>query len=155
MFDFIFAVIAIGIGGQNAPTDGIAAPLVPQRPQTAQAPATSGKPDRPDAPAAPSKPALPAAFDMSVVPPGLAAEDQTPSGRFTTAAEVKPILDVTRGSWVAVRDYNGQDYVYVTHLWSWRCGLAAMAISVNDQAMQNWPMPPCHVDVCAECDSGE
>ncbi|MFC6640566.1 hypothetical protein [Sulfitobacter profundi] len=72
----------------------------------------------------------------------MVAEDQTPTGRFTTAAEVKPILNATRGNWIAVREYDGQDLVYVTHLWSWRCGLAAMAIAVNDAPMQNWPMPP-------------
>lgn len=83
-------------------------------------------------------------FNMSVVPAGLQAEPQTPSGKFTTAAEVKPILEATKGNWVAVRDYDGKDWLYVTHLWSWRCGLKAMAISVNGETMQNWPMPPCH-----------
>ena len=83
-------------------------------------------------------------FNMSVVPAGLQAEPQTPSGKFTTAAEIKPILDATRGNWVAVRDYDGKDWLYVTHIWSWRCGLKAMAISVNGETMQNWPMPPCH-----------
>ncbi|UWR17271.1 hypothetical protein K3754_12690 [Sulfitobacter sp. M368] len=81
---------------------------------------------------------------MAVVPAGLVAEPQTPTGKFTTAAEVKPILNATKGNWVAVRDYDGNDLLYVTHLWSWRCGLAAMAISVNNEPMQNWPLPPCH-----------
>ncbi|MFK7835326.1 MAG: hypothetical protein AB8B60_03825 [Sulfitobacter sp.] len=84
------------------------------------------------------------AFNMSVVPAGLVAEPQTPSGKFTTAVEIKPILEATKGNWVAVRDYDGKDWLYVTHLWGWRCGLKAMAISVNNEAMQNWPLPPCH-----------
>lgn len=84
------------------------------------------------------------AFNMAVVPQGLVAEPQTPSGKFTTAAEVKPILDATKGNWVAVRAYEGKDWLYVTHIWGWRCGLKAMAISVNGETMQNWPLPPCH-----------
>ena len=97
-------------------------------------------------PAAPTT-AAPAApeYNMAVVPAGLVAEPQTPSGKYTTAAEVKPILTATRGNWVAVREYNGKDLLYVTHLWGWRCGLHAMAISVNDEPMQNWPLPSCHM----------
>ncbi len=83
-------------------------------------------------------------FNMAVVPAGLVADPQTPSGKFTTAAEVKPIMEATKGNWVAVRDYDGKDWLYVTHIWSWRCGLKAMAISVNGETMQNWPLPPCH-----------
>lgn len=105
------------------------------------------------APAAPAEPAAPApalaaasiGFNMAVVPAGLIAEDQTPSGKFTTAAEVRPILEATKGNWVAVREYDGKDWLYVTHLWGWRCGLAAMAISINNEPMQNWALPPCHM----------
>lgn len=84
-------------------------------------------------------------FDMRVVPAGLEAEPQTPTGKFTTATEVRPIMDATRGNWVAVREYNGQDLLYVTHIWGWRCGMKAMAISVNGEPLQNWPLPPCHL----------
>lgn len=97
--------------------------------------------------AAPAAPTAPAAqeFNMAVVPAGLVADPQTPTGKFTTAAEVKPILDATKGNWVAVREYDGKDLLYVTHLWGWRCGLHALAISVNDEPMQNWPLPACHM----------
>ncbi|MFK7876926.1 MAG: hypothetical protein AB8B71_14275 [Paracoccaceae bacterium] len=77
---------------------------------------------------------------------GLQAEDQTPTGRFTTATEVKPILGATRANWVAVREYGGQDLVYVTHLWAWRCGLAQMKLSINGTAPEIWPLPACHLD---------
>jgi len=76
----------------------------------------------------------------------LVAEDQTPSGKFLTATEVKPILTATRANWVAVREWEGQDLVYVTHLWSWRCGLLEMQVSVNGNPAQVWPMPACHLD---------
>ncbi len=68
---------------------------------------------------------------------------------FTTAAEVKPILAATRANWVSVREYEGQDLLYVTHLWSWRCGLDGMRIGVNGAEPVIWPMPPCHEDQAA------
>ncbi len=71
------------------------------------------------------------------------AEPQVPSGKFTTAAEVKPILGMTRGNWIAVREFDGQDLFYVTHLLSWRCGLHQMRYGLNGGPMQVWPMPPC------------
>ena len=77
------------------------------------------------------------------------AEDQTPSGKFLTATEVKPILGMTRASWIAVREYDGQDLLYVTHLLSWRCGLHEIRYAVNGGPMQVWPMPPCLTDTAA------
>ena len=84
-------------------------------------------------------------MDMSVVPTGLTAEPQTPTGQFTTAAEIRPIMDATKPAWVSLREYEGQDVLAVTSIWSWRCGLAAMAISLNNEPMQNWPLPSCHM----------
>ncbi|MGX9354837.1 hypothetical protein ACS3SW_06650 [Roseobacteraceae bacterium S113] len=77
------------------------------------------------------------------------AEDQTPTGRFLTAAEVRPILGATRANWVAVREFNGQDLVYVTHLLAWRCGLYEIGYSINEEPEVLWPMPACHVDSAA------
>ncbi len=96
--------------------------------------------------AAPAAPAPDTSqFNMDVVPAGLTADPQTPTGKFTTAAEVKPIMDATRGNWVAVREYDGGDLVYVTHIWGWRCGMHAMAISINDEPLRDWPLPECHM----------
>lgn len=138
--DTVTAGEGVVIGGSNAATASVAAvPAVPAQPAT---PATPAVPATPSTAVAASGPTQ--NFNMAVVPQGLLADPQTPSGKFTTATEIKPILAATKGNWVAVRDYDGKDWLYVTHLWSWRCGLAAMAISVNGETMQNWPMPPCH-----------
>ena len=74
------------------------------------------------------------------------AEPQEPTGQFTTATEVKPILNLTRNNWIHVREFNGQDLVYVTHLWSWRCGLLDMKVGINGAAPEAWPLPQCHMD---------
>ena len=165
MIDFFFVIMAAGINSADgAGTEGaVAAEVAPIAIIEPQAPAlptvdlgagvivgqgvvSEGVIVAPTAPVtiAPVTPQV-SGMNMAVVPVGLVADPQTPSGKFTTATEVKPILNATKGNWVAVREYNGQDLLYVTHLWSWRCGLHAMAISVNDEPMQNWPLPECHM----------
>jgi len=76
----------------------------------------------------------------------LVAEPQVPTGKFTTAVEVKPILNATRGNWINVREYDGKDLLYVTHLWSWRCGLLEMRVGINGNTPEPWPLPACHMD---------
>lgn len=77
------------------------------------------------------------------------AEDQTPSGKFLSATEVRPILGMTKGNWIAVREFNGQDLLYVTHLLSWRCGLHQIEYALNDGPYEVWPMEPCYADEAA------
>ncbi len=70
-------------------------------------------------------------------------EDQTPTGRFLTATETKPILGATKANWIGVREWEGQDLIYFTQLLAWRCGLYEIRYAVNGGAMQNWPVPAC------------
>lgn len=129
MFDFLLFVVAAAVqtsAGSNA--DAPAPSAVPEAEATAQAE---------------SSPAVP----VFLAPESkLTAEPQVPTGKFTTAVEIKPILGATRGNWIAVREYGGQDVLYVTHLWSWRCGLVQMKIGLNGAAPEVWDMPPCHED---------
>jgi len=62
---------------------------------------------------------------------------------FTTAAEVRPILTATKANWVALREYEGQDLLYFTHLMSWRCGLSEARYAVNGAAPAVWPLGDC------------
>lgn len=64
---------------------------------------------------------------------------------FTLAAEVRPILAMTRANWVSLREYDGADLVYFTHLLAWRCGLTEIRYGLNGAAPSTvFAMEPCH-----------
>jgi hypothetical protein len=73
--------------------------------------------------------------------PGMAAAQQ-----FTTAQEVRPILQATKAQWIAVRNYEGQDWLYFTNILSWRCGLSEIHFTVNDGDEEQLDAEECHMD---------
>ena len=67
--------------------------------------------------------------------------------QFTEAEQVRPILEATRGNWVAIREFGGKDLLYFTHLLAWRCGLDRIEFALNDaEEFTEWPMPECRMD---------
>ena len=80
---------------------------------------------------------------MALAEGDYAKEDQSPTGKFLTATEVRPILEATRANWVAVREYNGLDLLYFTHLLSWRCGLHEVRFALNGGESRVFDLPPC------------
>lgn len=74
-------------------------------------------------------------------------EPQVPTGQFTTAVEIRPIVDATKASWIAVRLYEGQDLLYFTQLISWRCGLWDIRYGLNGAPpTELFNLEPCHSD---------
>ncbi|MCX7566383.1 hypothetical protein OS189_08515 [Sulfitobacter sp. F26169L] len=141
MFDFVFALLAIAAASNPSPqtsegsgeTAAASSVVIGNGVQIGAGVISEGLPYSSE-------------IDTSVIPQTLVADLQNPEGKFTTATEVKPILTATKANWVAVREYGENDLVYVTHLWSWRCGLGAMAIAINDAPLQDMPLPACHTE---------
>lgn len=72
-------------------------------------------------------------------------EPQIATGQFTTALEVRPILGMTKSNWVGVREFDGQDLVYFSHLLAWRCGLWDIRYGINGAPADTVvAMEPCH-----------
>lgn len=78
------------------------------------------------------------------LPLALAASGPVLAGQFTTAAEVRPMLDATKSGWISVREYDGKDLLYFTNLLAWRCGLDDIRYSVNGGAETEWDGEPCY-----------
>jgi len=70
--------------------------------------------------------------------------------QFLTAAEVKPILEMTQANWVGVRVFDGNDLLYFTHLVTFRCGLEEVFYGLNGEVPSTpLPMEPCHEGTAA------
>lgn len=83
--------------------------------------------------------ALVLAFALALPLPSVAQD-------FTTSAGVKPILDLIRPQWVAIRPYEGQDLLYMTTLLTYRCGIEQIRFSYNGGPLQVWEGEPCWRD---------
>ncbi len=70
-----------------------------------------------------------------------------PAQSFSTGPELRPILELTRASWLAIGTQTGQDLLYFTQLLAWRCGLESIRYGINGAAPETaFPMEPCHTD---------
>jgi hypothetical protein len=73
---------------------------------------------------------------------GAGAQQQS---RVMPLEQVKQILEMTKDSWVAFRNYDGRQLYYLTHLVAWRCGIREVRYSENSDSLdQEWPLPPCN-----------
>ena len=48
-----------------------------------------------------------------------------------------------------MREWDGQDLLYFTHLESWRCGLDQVRYFVNEGKPRIWQMEECYIDTNA------
>lgn len=89
--------------------------------------------------------ALSIVFALGLALPLPLASPATAQG-FTTSAQVKPILELIRPQWVAIRPYEGQDLLYMTTLLTYRCGIEQIRFSFNNGDLQVWEGEPCYRD---------
>lgn len=76
----------------------------------------------------------------------LLSAPQMAAAQFNSAAEVKPILQMIKPQWVALREFNSQDLLYFTILEVYRCGLDQIRYVINDGKPRIWETPPCEGD---------
>lgn len=61
--------------------------------------------------------------------------------------QIKQILEVTKTSWVAFRDWEGQDLIYFTHLEAWKCGIDYVFFGLNGSPLEEiWELDACDPD---------
>lgn len=59
---------------------------------------------------------------------------------------MKPILELIKSQWAAVREFNGQDLLYFTTILSYRCGISEIRYATNGGEFQEWEAEPCYRD---------
>lgn len=64
---------------------------------------------------------------------------------FTTSAGVKPILELIRPQWVAIRPFDGKDHLYFTTLLVYRCGIEKISFAYNGGSFQSLDHEPCYL----------
>ena len=76
---------------------------------------------------------------LAVAPPAARAEN------YTTAEEVRPVLEAIKDKWIAIRVEGDEDYVFFTPIVSWRCGVQEVRYGFNDEAPdRQLDMAACH-----------
>lgn len=89
------------------------------------------------------KPLIAAVTCLALFPAGAGAQ-------MVDASTIRPILEATKGNWIGVRRWDGQDLIYFTHLESWKCGLKAIRYGVNSEtATKRYAFKPCADDEAA------
>lgn len=66
--------------------------------------------------------------------------------KFTTAAEVKPIMEQTKANWAVIKEFpeDGFEMLYLTHVASWRCGMTSVSYAINGGDLTELPLEECH-----------
>ncbi len=60
--------------------------------------------------------------------------------------QVKPILAMTEGNWVAVREFDGKDLLYFTHLEVYRCAIEQVRYVLNTGKPEVWEQDNCETE---------
>lgn len=60
-------------------------------------------------------------------------------------AAIAPILEMTRGNWVALRNWEGEELLYFTQIEGWRCAVGQVRYQVNGGGWLTWNLAPCQV----------
>lgn len=70
-----------------------------------------------------------------------------------TAASTKQVMELTKGSWVQFRNYDGKQLLYFTHFVTWKCGIETVTFSLNDRSFwREFPLPDCNEDIPLQVD---
>ncbi len=58
---------------------------------------------------------------------------------------VKQALNSTTGNWVAFRNFDGRQWLYLSHVLTWKCGLTEVRYAINSSTLtERWPLPACN-----------